>query len=264
MEVVGILNLTPDSFSDGFGICTEEKQLKHARKMLEDGATIIDVGGESTKPNGEFIPAETEIDRIIKIVRVLTPVCLISVDTYKYEVAKCALENGAHIINDVSGLLIDEEKAMLVKDFNAKIVIMHNRLSNNLPHAVKSPKKYMDVISEVIHELDQQIIKAKKYGLRDDQIIIDPGIGFAKSYEDNLVILKNLHVFRRHFLKHQLLLGSSRKNFIGIITAKEPKERDYATLATTKRAFDAGFDFVRVHNTAANVDFIKMERELKV
>lgn len=246
--VMGILNVTPDSFSDGgcwnkLGIA-----LSHAEKMKRDGAAIIDVGGESTRPGYTQISVEEEIDRVVPVIEALKKQIgiPISVDTYKSEVAEAALAAGADMVNDIWGFLYDKGIAEVTAKYGAACVLSHNRNNRN----------YHDVIKDVICDLGKSAYIAEQAGVSSDKIILDPGIGFAKSDEDQLKILKNLNEFTK--LDYPILLGTSRKSVIGNVLELPKDQREEGTLVTTVLASQAHCGFVRVHDVEKNVRAIKM------
>lgn len=230
--VMGILNVTPDSFSDGGFFYAQNAAIAHAKKLIEDGADIIDIGAESTRPNFAPITAEEEISRLEKIIPAIKNFGVpISVDTYKPEVAEIALNLGAEIINDVHGLT-DKKMLDVAKKFSAPIIAMHNK--KNSPNVIDDIKNFF------LHTLET----CRENNFDESQIIFDPGIGFGKTQEENLIVLKNL----REFKNFPLLLGVSRKSVIGHYTGLEVDERDEATGAICVSAILQGVDIVRVHN----------------
>lgn len=246
--VMGILNVTPDSFSDG-GLYNElDKGLAHAAEMVNDGADIIDIGGESTRPGHTPVPAEEEIRRILPFIeemskRISVP---ISVDTYKAETAERALKAGAHIINDVWGAKKDPEIADVAARYEVPIILMHNR--DNMV--------YESLMRDVLYDLYESINIAKKRGVRDSQIILDPGIGFAKTYEQNIEVMKNLDKISA--LGYPVLLGTSRKSMIGHALNLPVSERLEGTGATVCYGIMKGCDIVRVHDVKEISRMVKM------
>ncbi|MEG6575247.1 MAG: dihydropteroate synthase [Caldibacillus debilis] len=246
--VMGILNVTPDSFSDG-GLYNElDKGLAHAAEMVSDGADIIDIGGESTRPGHTPVPAEEEIRRILPFIeemskRISVP---ISVDTYKAETAERALKAGAHIINDVWGAKKDPEIADVAARYEVPIILMHNR--DNMD--------YESLMRDVLYDLYESINIAKKRGVRDSQIILDPGIGFAKTYEQNIEVMKNLDKISA--LGYPVLLGTSRKSMIGHALNLPVSERLEGTGATVCYGIMKGCDIVRVHDVKEISRMVKM------
>ncbi len=246
--IMGILNVTPDSFSDGGNYNQVEKALEHAKLMIEEGVHIIDIGGESTRPGYEQITEEEEIERIVPVVQAIKEKydIPVSVDTYKAKVAKAALQAGADMINDIWGLKYDAEMASIVKEYNVPVCIMHNRQN----------KDYESFLEEMKTDLQESIQIAKNAGIAEDKIILDPGVGFAKTYEMNLECINRLEEL--HALGYPLLLGTSRKSVIGLTLDLPVTEREEGTLATTVMAVMKGCQFVRVHNVKGNVRAIQM------
>ena len=250
--IMGILNVTPDSFSDGGSFHQVEEALLHAGKMIEEGVHIIDIGGESTRPGYVQISDEEEIDRIVPVICAIKEKydIPISVDTYKAKVAKAALEAGADMINDIWGLKYDVKMAEVIKEYDVPVCIMHNR--NN--------KEYGCFFEEMKVDLQESIAIAKKAGIAEDKLILDPGVGFAKTYEMNLECINRLEEL--HTLGYPLLLGTSRKSVIGLTLDLPVTEREEGTLATTVMAVMKGCQFVRVHNVEANKRAIKMTQAI--
>lgn len=243
--VMGILNLTPDSFS-GDGIYNDPgRAIEQAENMIAEGADIIDVGGESTRPGADPVGIAEEIKRVIPVVKELakrTKVTL-SIDTRKSEVALRALDSGASIINDITGLDQDSNMAPLVARYNAKVVIMHIR---GTPQTMQQDPVYTDVIKEIIERLRYLVGRAEECGVKKENIIIDPGIGFGKTLEHNLEILHRLADFK--VLRKPMLIGTSRKSFIGNLLGAEPTERIFGTAASVAAAIKNGADIIRVHD----------------
>ena len=246
--IMGILNVTPDSFSDGGRYDSVNEAFKHARQMVMDGADLIDIGGESTRPGHEVISDEEEINRIVPVIELIkrhldVPV---SVDTYKPAVARAAIEAGADMINDIWGLKKDPEMAKVIAETGVACCLMHNR----------DTAEYEDLIPDCIEELKETLRIAEEAGIEKDKIILDPGIGFGKTYAHNLLVLKHLNEF--HALGCPLLLGTSRKSVIGLTLDLPTDERLEGTLATTVMGVMAGMSFVRVHDITANERAIAM------
>ncbi|HBT46263.1 MAG TPA: dihydropteroate synthase [Peptococcaceae bacterium] len=242
---MGILNVTPDSFSDGGLYFDLEKAVARAREMAAAGADIIDIGGESTRPGADPLPLEEELRRVIPVVDRLSRELSVplSVDTYKAEVARAALEHGATIINDISGLRADPEMARVVARFGCPVVVMHIK---GTPKNMQDNPTYEDVIGEVKDYLRRGVEMAVAAGLAREKVIVDPGIGFGKNLEHNLEILRRLEEFKD--LGQPLLVGTSRKSFIGRILDLEPRERVWGTAATVALSIARGADIVRVHD----------------
>ena len=234
--VMGILNVTPDSFSDGGFFYSLENAKRHAEKIVADGADIIDIGAESTRPNFTPITADAEISRLEKIIPAIKKFGVpISIDTYKPEVTAVALELGAEIINDIHGLT-DDEMINVAKNFNAPVIAMHNR------------KFEGNVIDDIKNFFRQTLQRCKNFGLKS-QIIFDAGIGFNKTQEENLTVLRNLRELKNlDGAEIPLLLGVSRKSVIGYATGLDVDDRDEATGAICVLAISQGVDIVRVHN----------------
>jgi dihydropteroate synthase len=243
--LMGILNVTPDSFSDGGLYFETDKAIAHAKALEAAGADIIDIGGESSRPFSDPVPLEEEMRRVIPVIRALAPELKvpISVDTYKAKVAEEAIKAGAHIVNDISALRFDKDMVKVVADYKVPVVLMHMK---GTPKDMQLNPTYKDVIKEIYTFLEERIEFALKNGVSEDQIAVDPGIGFGKSLEDNLRIIKNLSLFKK--LNRPLLLGPSRKSFIGQILGIEvPAKRDIGTLGVVVFATLAGVDIIRVH-----------------
>lgn len=246
--VMGILNVTPDSFSDGGRYLAVYPALKRVEKMIEEGADIIDVGGESTRPGYQQISDEEEISRIARIIAEIKknfdiPV---SVDTYKSKVALAALQSGADLVNDIWGLKYDSEMAGIIAKSGAACCLMHNRDNT----------EYEDFMGEMKADLRESVEIAHKAGIADDKIILDPGIGFGKTYEQNLHAICKLSELRE--LGYPILLGTSRKSVIGLTLNLPVQERLEGTLATTVLGVSAGCSFVRVHDVLENKRALRM------
>lgn len=246
--VMGILNATPDSFSDGGIFNKVEIAVKRAEEMVANGADIIDIGGESTRPGFAAVPAEEELERVIPIIKAISEQVQvpISIDTYKAEVAKQAIEAGAHIINDVWGAKADEQMGQVAADYGVPIVLMHNRQDRN----------YKVFMRDVINDLYESIALVKKAGVKDEQIIIDPGIGFARDYQENLLTMQNLDTFVK--LGYPVLLGTSRKSMIGQALDLPVHERMEGTGATVCYGIQKGCQIIRVHDVKEMSRMAKM------
>ncbi len=246
--IMGILNMTPDSFSDGGRYNAVEAALERARQLVQDGADIIDIGGESTRPGYERISSEEEIARVVPIIeRLAREVAVpISIDTYKADVARAALEAGAHIINDIWGAKADPDMANIAAETGAPIVLMHNR----------KEKPYENFMRDALGDLYESIQIAKNAGVKDGQIILDPGIGFAKNLEENLLMMRNLHVLTS--LGYPVLLGTSRKSMIGNTLNLPVEERVEGTIASTCLGIQQGCRIIRVHDVKENARAAKM------
>ena len=242
--VMGILNVTPDSFSDGGKYNNLDSAMKQAEKLISEGADIIDVGGESTRPGHIQITSEEEISRVVPIIEKISKNLdtIISIDTYKYDVAKEAIKVGANIINDIWGLQYDNgEMAELVKKSNLPLIAMHNQ----------NDEVYNKDIMLVLREFFEKTFKiADKYGIDKDTIILDPGLGFGKNVEQNIEVLSRLNELKN---MGSILLGASKKRFIGKLLNDLPfDERVEGTVATTVIGIEKGVDIVRVHNVLEN------------
>ena len=250
--IMGILNITPDSFSDGGDYCPKNHALDHVQKMILEGADIIDIGAESTRPSAQPIAAEQEIQRLAPI---LAEICRaspkpVSIDTYKTQTAEFALSCGVQIVNDVKGLLYDRDMAHLIASSGAGIIIMH---------ALDIKKGDCDILSKVVEGLSHSIEIALKAGVGEEQIALDIGIGFGKTYKQNLILLKNMHYFKD--MGFPLMVGASRKAFIGhYLKQDNPKDRLYGTLGVHSEAVLRGADMVRVHDVAPHKQVFEMRR----
>jgi len=258
--VMGILNVTPDSFSDGDQFFDPDKAVEHGLQMVADGAAIIDVGGESTRPGSDPVSVDQQIQRVVPVIEALcqktdVPV---SIDTYKYEVARSALDAGAAIINDITALS-DERVGELAAERQVPVVLMHMQ---GAPATMQNEPKYDDVVGEVLEFLLGRAKRAEKLGISKNLIFIDPGIGFGKTTEHNLSLLRNIDRFVA--TGYRVLVGTSRKRFIGQITGKEkPAERIFGTAATVALCAAAGVAIVRVHDVAEMVDVVEIANKLK-
>jgi len=247
--IMGILNFTPDSFSDGGKFDNIDAAVEHVKKMIDDGADIIDIGGESTRPNHKPVEEAEEISRVIPIIKAIREKfnIPISIDTYKAKVAEKALEAGANLINDVWGFKKEKDIAKIAAKYNVPCCLMHNRDNED----------YKNLIEDILDDLRESIKIAKEAGVRDENIILDPGIGFAKTYEQNLETMNKLQRFKE--LGYPILLGTSRKRMIGLTLDLPVEERVEGTVATTVIGImkDA-CDFVRVHDVLENSRAAKM------
>nr|WP_243117012.1 dihydropteroate synthase [Natranaerovirga hydrolytica] len=246
---MGILNVTPDSFSDGGQYDEVNKALDHAHIMIKEGADILDIGGESTRPGAEEVDAKTELKRVLPVVEKLVQEVSvpISVDTYKAEVAKAVLEAGAHIINDVWGLQREPEIAKVVAQYKVPVVIMHNQ---------KGTHYEKDIIESIKEFLSKSINIALEAGVKKENIILDPGVGFGKNFEQNKEVMSRLGELNT--LGYPILLGTSRKSMIGKILDVEANERVEGTVATTVMGIVQGVDIVRVHDIKENLRAAKV------
>jgi dihydropteroate synthase len=246
--VMGILNVTPDSFSDGGHFLAPERAVEHGRRMVAEGADIIDIGGESTRPGADPVPLETELERVLPVISGLRRESdvVISIDTYKAEVARRALEAGADLVNDISGLRFDPEMAEVVREADVPVVIMHIK---GTPRNMQVDPHYEDVVQEIVDYFRERVAYARTEGIERRRIILDPGIGFGKRLEDNFVLLRELHRFAA--LGYPVLVGPSRKSFIGLTLNLPVDERLEGTAAAVTAAILNGARIVRVHDVAA-------------
>jgi dihydropteroate synthase len=247
--IMGILNITPDSFSDGGLFYSCEKAIEHGLQMAAEGADIIDIGGESTRPGAKSVQANVELKRVLPIIDGLVRKTKIpiSIDTKKAQVARQAINTGAEIINDISALNSDKEMAKTVKETRAALILMHMR--GKPKNMQKGNLIYADLMGEIIEYLKKSSEKAVKTGVKKDALVIDPGIGFGKTPEDNYRIIRNLSELKE--LGIPVMVGTSRKSFIGKITGGEPRERLEGNAATVTAAIINGCNIVRVHDVAA-------------
>ena len=250
--VMGILNVTPDSFSDGGRYDGVEKALTHAAQMIEEGVDIIDVGGESTRPGHTQISDQEEIDRVVPVIRAIKgkydiPV---SIDTYKSAVAEAAILAGADLVNDIWGFKYDPKMAEIVAKYKVACCLMHNRENS----------EYEDFLGEFIGDMWECAEIARAAGVEADKIILDPGVGFGKTYEMNLSIINHMEILNS--LGYPVLLGTSRKSVIGLSLDLPVSEREEGTLVTTVFGVQKGASFVRVHDVEKNKRAIKMTKSI--
>ncbi|AJG96921.1 dihydropteroate synthase [Clostridium beijerinckii] len=247
--IMGILNFTPDSFSDGGKFNDIDVAIKHVKEMIDNGADIIDVGGESTRPGYEIVSEEEEISRVVPIIKAIKENfdISVSIDTYKAKVAEQAIQAGADLINDIWGFKKDKDMAKVAAKYNVPCCLMHNRDNT----------EYKNLVEDILNDLKECINIAKDAGVKDENIILDPGIGFGKTYEQNLETMNNLE--RIKDLGYPILLGTSRKSMIGLALNLPVEERIEGTVATTVIGImkDA-CDFVRVHDVLENSRAAKM------
>jgi dihydropteroate synthase len=258
--IMGILNVTPDSFSDGGRFLDPAVAVEQAQKMVADGADIIDIGGESTRPGASYVSEEEEMARIRPIFKALGT-CMnipLSIDTRKASVAQLALDCGASIVNDVSALQDDMRMAKVVQESGAGVVLMHRQ---GLSATMQKAPHYKDVVGEVKSFLRNNIEKAQSLGISPDRIIIDPGIGFGKTCRHNLEILANIGEFIQ--LEQPLMIGLSRKAFIGELTGKPVEERELGSAAAVAIAVWQGAHILRVHDVSAMKDAIQVAQALR-
>lgn len=242
---MGVLNCTPDSFSDGGRFGDPERAIRHALSMQQQGAAIIDVGGESTRPGAAQVPLEEELRRVIPVIRRLAAAgCLVSVDTMKAEVMRQAVAAGAMMVNDVSALGFDPDSLAAVAELDVDVCLMHMQ---GTPATMQHSPVYQDVLSEVADFFADRIEAALKAGISEDRILLDPGIGFGKRLEDNLQLIANLDRFKQQF-GMPLLLGVSRKSFLGALTGMPVEDREIETAVANSIGILLGADVIRVHD----------------
>jgi dihydropteroate synthase len=246
--VMGILNVTPDSFSDGGKYDKLDFALAHAEEMVRRGADIIDVGGESTRPGHTQISDDEEIARVTPVIERLKAEfdVPISIDTYKSAVARASIEAGADLVNDIWGLKYDDKMADVIAEYKAACCLMHNR----------TEAEYDDFIADFMEDMRDCVRLAKKAGIEDERIMLDPGVGFGKTYEMNLTIIREIAIMKE--LGYPILLGTSRKSVIGLTLDLPSDQREEGTLATTVYGMVQGCAFVRVHDVEANKRAIRM------
>ena len=257
---MGIVNLTPDSFSDGGRLGDPQTAVAHALSLVREGADVLDLGAESSRPGSDPVSSEEELDRLLPVLEALRPETdvPISIDTTKASVARAALERGADWINDISALRFDPEMAAVVADSNASVVLMHIR---GRPKTMQDAPQYDDPVAELQAELAERVEAAIAAGIEPERIVIDPGIGFGKRLEDNLALLRELEALTDS--PYPLLLGASRKSFLGRVLADEsgvsrPVEgREIASMAVLARGFAAGVSVHRVHAVRYAKDMLR-------
>jgi dihydropteroate synthase len=254
--LMAILNVTPDSFSDGGEFDQLETALTQAEKLIRAGADILDIGGQSTRPGAKQISLAAELQRVIPVIKALRSQFSlpISIDTTRSAVAQAAIEAGADLINDISGGTFDAQMLPIVSQLKVPIILMHLR---GTPQTMQTLTDYQDLIREIYQFLEQQINRAMSLGIERSHLIIDPGIGFAKTYEQNLELLKRLPELRP--LEVPILVGPSRKSFIGhLLNQSDPKERIWGTAAACCAAIVGGADILRVHDLPEMVDVCRL------
>jgi len=258
--VMGVLNVTPDSFSDGGQFFDFERAVERGMQMAAEGAAIIDIGGESTRPGSASVSDKEQIERVVPVIKALSKKIAVpvSIDTCKVEVAKAALEAGAGMLNDITALS-DERMAELAAKHSVPVVLMHKQ---GAPATMQIEPKYEDVVGEVMEFLVGRAERAEDFGIAKNMIFIDPGIGFGKTLEHNILLLRNISKFVAS--GYRVLVGTSRKSFIGKLTGKEkPSERIFGTAATVALCAAAGVSIVRVHDVAEMVDVVNVSNKLK-
>ncbi|MFZ0449439.1 MAG: dihydropteroate synthase [Desulfatiglandaceae bacterium] len=259
-HVMGVLNVTPDSFSDGGLFFETERAIEHGISMVEEGADFIDIGGESTRPFSEPLSSEEEVSRVIPVIEAIAREVSvpISIDTCKGSVAREALRAGASIINDISALRLDPEIASVAAEAGVPVILMHMK---GTPENMQKNPVYGDLIWEIKDFLKGAAQRAIKAGISEDLILVDPGIGFGKTFDHNLQIIQNLSSFSS--LGRPILIGTSNKAFIGKILGKEAHERLTGTMATVAVTAMNGAHIVRVHNVKEAVETVKMVDAIK-
>lgn len=260
-KIIGILNCTPDSFfSQGPHEVAPTAFVNHAMQLISEGADWLDIGGESTRPGAKPVSAKEEINRVLPVIREIRKKSSIplSIDTTKSSVAEIALQEGVNCVNDVSGLRADPEMISVVKKHKAKVILMHSR---GTPETMQGMTDYQNIVEDVYDELNQSVQKAINSGIEKQNILIDPGFGFAKTAEQNILLLKNLKEFKK--MGFPLVVGVSRKSFIGkILNQPDPKDRLYGTLACHLYASLNGADYLRVHDVRATKEMVKISVNL--
>ena len=256
--IMGILNITPDSFYKDSRVMDIKEAVNRTIKFIQEGAKIIDIGGQSTRPFSDEIPEEEEIKRVIPIIKAIKSEIpkdiYISIDTYRSNVAKLALESGANIVNDISGLMFDKNMVKVIKDYNCGVVIMHIR---GKPKNMQENPYYEDTIKEIKEELSLRIEYALNNGIKKEQIVIDPGIGFGKRVYDNLIILKYIDEFFDFELP--ILIGHSRKSFIGkVLNLENPEDRLIGSVVVSSYLTLKGINIIRTHDVKETKQTIDM------
>ena len=261
--VMGVLNVTPDSFSDGGRFSSTERALARAREMISEGADILDIGGESTRPGADLVSAEEELRRVLPIIEELskTPIVPISVDTTKAAVARAALEAGAEIINDISGLRFEPQMADVAARAGAGLVLMHSRGDAGTMHRLEPVP---DILAEVTNSLLESVAEAGRRGVPRECIALDPGIGFSKSLEQNVELIARFDCFAQALTGFPLLIGTSRKSFLARLLDGAPvDERLHGTMANLTASVLGGAHIVRVHDVKAAVEAVRVADALK-
>lgn len=258
--VMGIVNVTPDSFSDGGDAYNLNDAVERTLRLVEEGAEIVDIGGESTRPGSEPATLEVELGRVIPVIEAVSGRinALISIDTYKAEVARQALMAGAHIVNDISGGNFSQNMTNVVAEFDAGVVLMHIQ---GTPRNMQQNPHYDDLIGEIRDYLFDAVQRFKALGIQRESILVDPGIGFGKNLEHNLALLKNAHAFSD--LAAGVLIGPSRKSFIGLLTDRPVKERLEGTIAAAVICSLHGADIIRVHDVKPVINALKVADAIK-
>lgn len=259
--LMGIVNVTPDSFSDGGRFCDRDSAVAHAERLLDEGADMLDFGGESTRPGAAPVPADEQIRRVAPVVakvRQRRPYAVISVDTASASVAEAAFDAGADILNDVTALRGDPGMARLAAERGVPVVLMHML---GEPRTMQQSPRYGDVVADIVRFLAERISAATETGIEEGRIMVDPGFGFGKTLEHNLALLRRLGEF--HALGRPLAVGTSRKSMIGQLTGKAADGRAFGTAATVAAAVARGAHVVRVHDVAAMADVVRVADALE-
>jgi dihydropteroate synthase len=257
--VMGIVNVTPDSFSDGGRYFNRDEAVKHALDLLDEGADILDIGGESTRPGSDPVSLEEEINRVIPVISELRRLTNkpISIDTTKAGVAKLAIENGAEIINDISGFRFDPDMKYIAAEAGAGTMIMHTL---GPPKTMQTEIKYRSLLDDIYNFLQNRAKELQDNGVNPESIVIDPGIGFGKMLEHNLEILRNLPFFKQ--MGYPLLIGASKKSFIGAVLDQDVQNRSEGTLAVDSVITHLGVDIIRTHDVKCTRRVIKMTKSI--
>ena len=260
VRIMGVLNVTSDSFSDGGKYFDAEHAVRHALEMVERGVDILDIGGESSRPGASGVSAEEEMDRVVPVIKAVKDSVgvPISIDTVKSEVAKEALRAGAEIVNDITALNGDKDMASVIAEADAGVVLMHMK---GTPGTMQEDPRYCDVMAEIITRLKEAITAAIDAGIDPEKIIVDPGIGFGKTVEHNLEILRKLGELK--CLGKPILVGTSRKSFIGELTGKAANKRMFGTAASVAVSVLMGADIVRVHDIDEMKDVVRVAEAIK-
>ncbi|NPV00582.1 MAG: dihydropteroate synthase [Brevinematales bacterium] len=259
-RIMGIVNITPDSFYDGGRYKGTEEAMTRCREIIEQGADIVDIGGESTRPGSEPVSLERELERVVPVIEKAAQDfdAIISVDTYKAAVAEEALRAGAHIVNDISGLGYDPEMPKTIARYQAGAVIMHIK---GTPKDMQKDPVYEDIIAEMNEYFAERVALAKKHGIPESGLMIDPGIGFGKRLEHNIAILANLEAFKIHGLP--IAVGASRKSMIGMLVNREPEQRLWGTMGAHVFAYINGANIIRAHDVKEHYDMLGIIDKMK-
>lgn len=258
-NIMGVINVTPDSFSDGGQYLQPQKAINHGLKLIENGADIIDVGGESTRPGADIVNIEEEISRVVPVIEAIrnqNKEIVLSIDTSKPKVMQAAIDAGANFINDVNALQT-QGALEVVASANLPVCLMHKQ---GIPKTMQNKPKYSDVLLQVMEFLQQKVDNCLRAGISKKNIILDPGIGFGKTLEHNLILLKNINKFKS--LGFPLLVGVSRKTMIGEILNAKVEDRLFGSLAIAQFAYTNGVDILRVHDVKATHDVLKVTKSL--